>query len=176
MKKTLLTLTTALLSTTLLLTTLNLHAAGSTAAATLLLFEQVSESGSLVPLDSQHGIYRLTLHSPNPFITYFSEAPNRYTGMMPLSEFFQHWNKGNIFKQQFKPNAALEAFDTTTKIHVNRTLKLSDPTYNAKTQTVTYKVTLLGNQGLPNAKIHLGYTVLFIDDFHWSGDKFHHGG
>lgn len=144
----------------------------ATKTETALLFQQVAASSSLTPINSQKGIYRLSLKSPSPYITYFSDEPERYTGIMPVSEFYQHWKKGRIFKTNIQPNAALEAYDKKSKTHISCTVMLSDPTYQAKTNSISYKITLLGDQRLAPTKIDLKYTVLFIDDFHWGGNRF----
>lgn len=141
-----------------------------------LLFVQAGRNAILKPIDIAKGKYQITLQQIDPYISYFTDAPHRKSGLMRLDKFYENWQNGSIFKTQFKPNVAMQSVDIQTKEHVNRVFEVSKPSYDATTHSVTYQAKLLGQQGLPKAEINLGYTVLFIDDFHWSGNPFegHH--
>lgn len=143
---------------------------------TALLFVQAAKSATLTPVDAKKGIYSLKLQEAEPFVSYFTDAPKRVSGQMQLDEFYRNWQKGVKSKSDYTPNAAMQSVDVATKVHVNRVFELNAPSYDAKAHTVTYKATLVGEQGLPQAALNLGYTELFIDDFHWDGNKFHRSG
>lgn len=138
-----------------------------------LLFVQGAKGATLTPKDNKLGTYELKLEQVDPYVSYFTDAPKRATGQMLTSEFYINWYAAKI---KFKPNVAMQSIDTSTKMSINRIFTLSAPAYDKKARTVTYQATLLGEQGLPKAVLHLGYTELFIDDLEWDGNKFHHSG
>lgn len=136
-----------------------------------LLFVQGAKYATLTPKNNKLGTYELKLTQVEPFVSYFTDAPQRATGQMLANEFYRNWKKAEV-----KPNVAMQSIDTATKMQINRIFTLTTPVYDAKTHTVTYQATLLGEQGLPKATLQLGYTELFIDDFEWDGNKFHRSG
>ena len=131
-------------------------------------FIQNAKSSEL-SLDAKHaGDYTLTLHHPEAYVSYFSDRPDRVTGMVATTKFLKLWKSSN--SSNFKnnpPNAALETKDS------NLIGTLTDPHYNKKTDDVTYHFSPLNKvpSSITPGK-NLGYTVLFVDDISWDPGGF----
>lgn len=138
-------------------------------APTNYLFLQNAQSGVLKSTPTQ-GIYQLTLQGLQPYVTYFSDRPNRITGLMTIDTFLKEW-QGNV-KSGIKtvaPNVGIEGI----KLHafsrnqeVSFIMVLSNPIYDKKSNTMTYTAHPLKAQGTTNKdNIELHDIALFIDDF-----------
>ncbi|MBA2654778.1 MAG: hypothetical protein H0U71_06900 [Gammaproteobacteria bacterium] len=136
---------------------------------TQVLFIQVANAGELVPNKNEAGSYRLTLKNVDPFTSYFTDRPNRVTGIVPTQEFVSMWQNRDI--QSSPPNVAIETSDLKNGHKINRVFVLSNPVYDAQKQEITYSAKSLSKERT-HKPISMGYTVLFIDDFHWHGNKF----
>lgn len=133
------------------------------------LFVQVAKSGALVAKQNQPNTYSLVLKAVEPFTSYFTDRPNRVTGLLATNNFVSIWQSENDIRK-IPPNVAMETSNLKNGNHVNQVLVLSDPVYDAKNHLITYTAkSLNGSQLQP---MNLGYTVLFIDNFHWHGNKF----
>jgi|688.fasta_scaffold582406_1 hypothetical protein len=149
----------------------NRHFAHNTLPSnTNLLFIQVAKNGELVPTDAKTYTYKLILKNVEPFTSYFTDRPNRTTGMLHTRDFTNLWSSQDI--KTNPPNVAIESSDIKNGTHINRVLVLSNPVYDVTKQEITYTATILGKTPKPNEKISLGYTVLFFDDVHWGGGTF----
>lgn len=132
------------------------------------LFVQVAKSGELKADPQQPNTYCLTLKTVEPFTSYFTDRPNRLTGLMPTSNFVAIWQNGDI--KRTPPNVAMETSNLKNGQRVNQVLELSNPIYDAQNHQISYTAKALNNTTVQT--MSLGYTVLFIDDFHWHGNKF----
>jgi hypothetical protein len=115
--------------------------------------------------DKQH--HTLVLHQVNPYLTYFSERPERESGSLKIEKFLGLWKKKN--KNSFSkdaPNAVVQgSLKTAGNTLVNYAVELIHPKYDATTKTLTYTIKPLAGATtpLPNA-IELQQVTLFIDD------------
>ena len=136
-----------------------------------LLFIQVANSGELIPNNEEPNTYRLVLKQVDPFTSYFTDRPNRSTGLVSTNQFVDIWNSETDISKS-PPNVAIETSNIQNGTKINRVLVLTNPTYDADKQEVTYTAKILGKKPTPMKRLSIGYTVLFIDDFNWNGNKF----
>lgn len=140
-----------------------------------LLFIQVAKSGEIKTIPNQPNSYEITLKQVDPYTSYFTESPNRITGLMPTKQFFKIWQTQTAKAGTEQPNVAIETSDAKTGQRINQIFALTNPVINPKTNSIKYQAKLLANHSNTNAvptDTKLGYTVLFIDDFHWHGNIF----
>jgi hypothetical protein len=107
----------------------------------------------------------LTLH-PVRHIMYFSDRPIRKSGGMKVEKFLAMWSKagGNNSFQKDAPNAALvAALESDQAYHTDNFLTLSNPTYDKKSQTLTFSIAPLNTKEKIKAET-LKETALFIDN------------
>ncbi len=133
------------------------------------LFVQAGMRGSLQPVKGQTGLYQLELRHIGKYVHYFSDRPNRITGLYPIDQFINQWNNDNSpngFKKM-PPNAALSGVD----VHllkdepVNIVLQLSNPVYNPQKDSLTYTAKILSGEQNVAAMKHLEQVALFIDSY-----------
>lgn len=135
------------------------------------LFVQSADSAVLAPVKEHPGQFTLTLKKVNPYVTYFSDRPNRVTGMMPTAEFMAIWQKkGKDSFAHDAPNVNIEGM----KLHyiiknksVSFVAELLNPQVDAKTHDITYDIQVLGaHQDLvPHKSVTLHQVVLFLDNW-----------
>lgn len=123
--------------------------------------------------DAKHpNVLQLTLHKPESHVSYFSDRPQRLTGIVELQQFLSLWDDKSKAKfMQNPPNVAIETKKS------NLIGMLSNPSYNSKTGDLTFTFTPI--KPLPAEFKYgkdLGYTVLFIDDVSWDPGGFGTGG
>lgn len=133
------------------------------------LFVQVAKNAQLAPSKTQPGTYNLTLKAVEPFTSYFTDRPNRVTGLLTTNNFVGIW-QSEVDIRKNPPNVAMETSNTKNGQRITQVLELSNPVYDAKNHQITYVAKSLNNTAMQ--PMTLGYTVLFIDDFHWHGNKF----
>ncbi|MDX1837291.1 hypothetical protein [Legionella taurinensis] len=137
-------------------------------AHTNYLFIQSAETGVL-NVTPEKGTYQLVLKNIQPYVTYFSDRPQRVTGLLPIERFLNEWqsNAKNGFKKD-APNVGIEgiqlhAFSRNQRINV--VMVLSNPAYDKKANTLTYTAQALnGKQDAIKNDIQLKSIVLFIDN------------
>ncbi|MGQ3891924.1 hypothetical protein [Legionella sp. CNM-4043-24] len=134
-----------------------------------LLFVQISKTGSLTPVEGQPGQYILKLKGVDEYVQYFSDRPNRITGLYPTAKFIHQWEEGKKASSfnKMPPNAAMSAIELhllKNKV-VNTVVQLSEPSYNAQKRSLTYKVTILPGAKNQVPMKHLQHVALFIDSF-----------
>ncbi len=134
------------------------------------LFVQVAKQAELAPNPNQPNSYNLILKSVEPFTSYFTDRPNRFTGLLSTANFVSFW-QNEVDIQKTPPNVALETSNVKNGQRINQVLELSNPIYDAKKHVITYTAKSLEG---PLQPMNLGYTVLFIDDMTWHGNKFGH--
>lgn len=139
------------------------------------MFLQSAKSGSLVPISAEKGSYLITLNNVDPYLSYFSDRPNRVTGLLPLDNFIKLWSHGSNKFDTNPPNVAIE----TTKIKLFFDKKkatilatLTQPAYNKKTHQLSYRLTTLTTKLPRFKKAKLGFTELFIDGINIKANKF----
>lgn len=126
------------------------------------LFLQVAKSG-ILQKQADGKTYLLTLHQVDPYITYFSEAPNRITGFKPIADVSNIIQAGDRQAHTTGLNSALIAMTKNNSLQY--ILNISKPHYDAKQHTLTYIATLLPdekNSSLPD-HITFNHPALFID-------------
>lgn len=133
------------------------------------LFVQVGTHGSLMPVKGKAGWYQLELRNVGEYVHYFSDRPNRITGLYSTAQFVNQWNNDNNPNSfnKMSPNAALSALNVHILKHkqVNTVLQLSKPIYNPQKQTMTYMAQILpGEKNIAPMK-HLEQVALFIDSY-----------
>ena len=138
---------------------------------TSVLFIQNAQSSELSADTKQVNGYRLTLHKPQLYVSYFSDRPERITGILPVQKFLQFWDtKNKAGFRQDPPNVALESSQITL------IGTLTDPQYLTKSGDISYHFTPLNGAHI-NLKLsrNLGFTALFIDDIGWDPGGFGDG-
>lgn len=107
------------------------------------MFVQTAHRGVVKPVgDPAAGRYVLELHGVTPDTVYFSDRPERIAGSASTEKFLA----GFSFGAQDPPNAALTFVGPGGKQEV-AVVELTAPRYDAKAQTLTYEVRMLGNYG-----------------------------
>lgn len=137
------------------------------------LFTLSANSAVVKPVNASAGEYSLTLNKVQPYVSYFSDRPNRITGLMPTSKFIQAWNpqSGGNFKQM-APNVDVEGIKVHGIFHQKDMffiLSLNNPQYNQTTHSLSFTATALnGDKGvMPTQTTKLHNTALFIDNSPW---------
>ena len=131
-----------------------------------MLFVQTAHAGKITQASKNN--YRVVLKDVSPYVTYFSDRPNRITGVMPLQKFLKVWDKGSDSLSIDHPNVGIQAILDATEPQQNNQmitsiLTLSNPRYDAENKTLTYDAkTLNKNESIPNQQ--LKYVALFIDN------------
>lgn len=128
-----------------------------------MLFTQMAQSASLTPIKNKSGWYKLTLTGVNGSTTWFTDRPQRKTGVVATSQFVQDWTKGKASFSSDAPNASMVYLTGHKPVHVQKqvVMKLTNPIYSAKSKTLSYDVNLVGNS-VTLAK-NGREVVLFID-------------
>ena len=135
-------------------------AAGEDGAQIELLFVQAAGSGTLTPSDQG---YTLSFRHDAGQTIYFSDRPERLTGLLPTAELVAQWP----FEDESPPNAALaisNAEDTGATVLIG---VLSNPTWDAGTGTLSYSFSMLSDDIAAGSPIPLPgafeNATLFID-------------
>jgi hypothetical protein len=139
-------------------------------ASTLYLFVQTFGAGALEPVPDQLGRFLLTLTEAHASTIAFADHPSRETSTLPT----QQLPDVLAFDAANPPNASLVT-RTGDGEEIVVVIELLDPTYDAATATVTYKVTELADyslvsddfaaraQSIAALPATFGPTSLFID-------------
>ena len=134
------------------------------------LFVQTAAEG-IIQHDKING-KKLTvvLKNINPYVTYFTNRPNRKSGQIPIEKFLGLWKeKGkNNFKQD-APNADVHAVRMGAKTSDNKLLNfvlvLINPQYDKANNTLTYTVQPVEGSPTPLMKsTPFKQVTVFIDD------------
>jgi hypothetical protein len=110
-------------------------ASGKRSGPGSLLYVQQTEGGSLRHLDS--GGFELRLAGVSPRVSTFTDRPRRRAGSTRLRSFIARWGKAGFAADP--PNAAL-VLDRAPRSRDVAMLTLSHPRYNARQETLTYRV------------------------------------
>ncbi len=114
---------------------------------------------------SDRGQYVLTLKGIQPNVAFFADRPQRNAGKIALTEFINDWSQGggDSFQEE-NPNGALVTVSTTPSNSsdiAESVMILSEPQYDARNQTLTYKVRTENGKQIDEGR-HAN-PVLFID-------------
>lgn len=132
-------------------------------------FIQRADKATLMADKSKPSEYQLILKGVRDYIEYFSDRPVRLSGLYPTQDFISRWTddkmRGSFNKMP--PNAALSAVQPHLLKNkmINVMLQLSNPIYDAKTETLSYKVNILPGVKTELPLNHLKNVVLFIDSY-----------
>ena len=109
--------------------------------------------------------YTVTLENVSPYVSYFSERPDRKAGTMHIDEFLKLWtHQGKDSFSANPPNADLHATQIMSSSEaINFPIELTNPVYNHESKTLSYTATpLKGSKLIPDlAKVQ--HVLLFID-------------
>lgn len=127
------------------------------------LFVQVAHQGILKEIAAMPGTYQLTLYGVNSNVEYFSDRPERVSGMMSIADFLKDWDRA--FNQS-SPNVAVSGMkNILTKKSINIAMELSSPTYDEAKKTMTYQAKILDGEVSPTKEIKFKGIALFFDDY-----------
>lgn len=133
------------------------------------LFIQSASKAVIEQVPSHPDQYQLILTQIQPFVSYFSDRPNRITGIIPVNQFLDIWKNGNNSFSKVPPNVGVSG----SKIHgfFNKTatsfvLELSHPRYDLKNKSLSYDVKFLSSNKPSDlsSTIILQNATLFFDD------------
>lgn len=138
-----------------------------------LLFLQTAHDAKIVP--QKNNTFLITMKGLDKYVCYFSDRPNRLTGLVKTSDFLSFWTKSK--KNNFSvtpPNVAISSAKMMNgkEKRVEIFASLSKPYYNALNNTMSFVLTPLNKNKTKLTKMDLGYTVIFFDDLmvHWNPD------
>ncbi len=143
------------------------------------LFIETAQTGDMQKDTTQDNTYIITLKNVDPWVTYFSNVPERITGFMPLQDFVQLLARETQTKYQAGLNSGLIAFanakEKTGKMS-RYILSIKQPEFDPATQTLILKAHIVpGAQKDPIPKeVDFHHISLFIDSICAScaGDNF----
>lgn len=131
-------------------------------------YVQSSAYSEVRPVDMKKGVYQLVINDVSPYVSYFSDRPNRIVGQLPMSAFLKQWGQGEHSFSLDAPNGILSGVQrTATGKHVpmNVVMVLSQPVYQASKQTMTYQVQILKDAPKSSdGSIMLHNATLIIDN------------
>jgi hypothetical protein len=87
------------------------------------------------------GSYTLTFFGVNPYITYFTNRPNRHQGLAAVEDFMKAWTVGSNNFQVNPPNAMLTAVRINNVENNNQQFyifTLTSPKYNLKQNVMQF--------------------------------------
>jgi hypothetical protein len=106
------------------------------------LFVQTFDAGSWAPKPGEDGTFILTLTGAAAQTTYFSDRPERITGLTPTQPFLDTLG----FTAEHPPNAAIVAQTEGGEQDV-LVVQLFNPVYDAAATTLVYEARVLANYG-----------------------------
>jgi hypothetical protein len=132
------------------------------------LFVASGSGGTLEPQDAEHQ-FTLTLGQAHDSVSVFTDRPERKAGTESLADFAAAWDKRGF--AETPPNAAV----VWGKDSSSRVFELSDPAYDAASDTLTFTAHDLGDEpstalsafkGSPDDELppDLGEVAVFIDN------------
>ena len=136
------------------------------------LFVQPFDSGTWAPKEGEEGVFVLTLTGADANTIYFSDRPERITGLAPMQQFLD----GLGFTPTDPPNAAIVASQVDGSEQDVLLIELFSPAYDAEAGTLRYDARVLadyGEAGLAHLasqqqdyelEADFGEGSLFIDD------------
>ena len=130
------------------------------------MFIQTATSASVHALSKKKDTYTLTMTGVRPYITYFSDRPQRVTGLLPMGVFVQEWAKGKTLAKD-APNADLVGMVKLNGKHGMKqvAVSLSNPVYRPESGEISYTIVPLnGKQKMISDKANIRHATLFIDD------------
>ncbi|MBN1684906.1 MAG: hypothetical protein JW855_05715 [Gammaproteobacteria bacterium] len=131
-----------------------------------LIFLQSATAGELRESTLHEGYYQLTLYNVAPYITYFTQRPNRNSGIVPLQNFVKAWNVGPNSFQDNNPNAVIVAGQINDTINKNTPpllAALSNPQYDMNKNVLQFLVKPLSTQKLLYKEITYQYVTIIIE-------------
>jgi len=133
------------------------------------LYIQYASTAVLTPTNWATGQYTLALKDFPPYVIYFSDRPNRVSGILCMRKFLKIWEQGkndNFGKNP--PNVSI----TGIRLHLLDkekdeffTVELSHPQYDEKKQLLLYDATVLtaDRKNMPQRESILRHVILFVD-------------
>lgn len=114
-------------------------------------FIQTADTASIQPVKNKPGYYYLIMRNTGPYITYFTNRPNQYRGLIPAQDFIKAWDQGTNNFAGNHPNGAVIAGkinDQQNTGNIPMLVTLQNPVYNADHDVMAYVVTPLYTQTL----------------------------
>lgn len=108
--------------------------------------------------------YTLTLYETDPWITFFTDAPDKKTDFTATENFTENFKK-ELSKHPDGLNIGLIAFEEDMKKPVHFTFSISDVVFDSKTNRAAYTATVIPGPQKDHLPIHekLKHVALFID-------------
>jgi hypothetical protein len=131
-----------------------------------LMFIQTAKTAALTTIQNKTGYYTLTLTGVNPYVTYFSERPNRLQGVASLENFVKAWDVGTNSLKDNNPNGVITAVKINGLTNSNEKtflITLSSPNYNLQKSELSYTVKAMDTSGFLFKDIRLEDVILVLD-------------
>ena len=114
------------------------------------LFVQNAKNGTFKPVKkSETGEYKLSLTSIFPSTYYFSERPQRISGIMKNEDFFA---LDNFFDKENPPNAAVVISNPESEDQDVIIVELTNPQFDSSSRRIIYTVKLIEDDSSHNFK------------------------
>lgn len=143
----------------------------------LSLFVISAPTAEIVATSKPEGLdqYQIKLMNVQPNLTYFTEKPNRVTGTATANEFIRAWNDNKLDTTINQPNVSVVGYVNNATKPTVYVFQLDHPNMNMQNNTMTFNAKALGDKKPPRDKVETLHKVsMFVDDFHWNGNKFKH--
>ncbi len=82
----------------------------------------------------------LLLTNVSPAVTYFSDPPHRQSGTMPLEDFLEQWEKGQLSFQGVPPNAGLIFYEGKSEEYRDVAIELRHPLYDPMHNLLQFEI------------------------------------
>lgn len=107
----------------------------------------------------------LTLQNVEPYATKFTGGPNRKATLTAIADVIQNWGQNKNDVATTKPTAALAGVPIMrNKKTPNYILELSNPVYDAKHSSLSFKAKWTGGTTAPENQMTLTNVSLVVDD------------
>jgi hypothetical protein len=118
----------------------------------------------LATLSHKNKKVTLTLQNVEPYITKFTVIPSRKASLSSTDEIIRNWSQSNSSTVNASPSAALTGLSISGKSLPNYIVELSNPVYDAKHATLSFKVKWADNAPLPKEDLTFTNVSLVVDD------------
>ena len=128
-------------------------------------FIQTAKIALIQPKLGHPDQYEIRLEKTSPFITYFSDRPNRVTGVMSLDQFLSAWNKGIDSFKVDPPNVTVSG-ENEKDSNLFFILEFTHPQFSKKSNQMTYDIKFISpHPQLSKKPIVLHNPILFFDNW-----------
>lgn len=127
---------------------------------------QSAKSAIIEQDKTQPNLYKITLKNVVPFVSFVGDRPNRNVGNISLERYLKLWQaEGQNSFRNSPPNAIFHVISGQNSTPGYFALELSEPKYNAQTNTLEYKAkALMGDKSNIPANASFDHITIIIDD------------